>query len=89
MLPFIYHKSFDNIDFVRKPSENLLVDRWVFKVSLPNWDADKLFEVIANDHRCNKSTINMEYIHSHMEASFEVTDYGFSEWLKGFIERQR
>lgn len=81
--------SLDNIDFIKKPSKQIFHDRWKFTVYLPKWDADKLFEVIADDYRCDTSTINMEYILSHIEGSFEVTDYRFSEWLKGFIERQR
>lgn len=80
--------SLDNIqDFVQKPSKNLFVYRWKFKVTLPGYDTDKIRKAITNSKYIDPYSIETELTPWKIDASFDVIDHGFAEFMKAFIER--
>lgn len=80
--------SLDNMqDFVQKPSKNLFVYRWKFKVTLPGYDTDKIHKAIMNSKYIDPYSIETELTPWKIDASFDVIDHGFAEFMKAFIER--
>lgn len=63
-------------------------DRWKFNVTIPSLDDSKLRKVIENSQYVDQSSITATYTPGKTVASFEVTDYSFSEWLKDCIRRE-